>query len=95
MFDGSSIAGTTPLTISATSHWSMKGTIIRTGSTTARATVTFYIPNSPDKVYVQNASMTSKDFTTTNILKITATAAGGGASTGDILGHLWLVNYQQ
>ncbi|WP_166437263.1 SGNH/GDSL hydrolase family protein [Niastella caeni] len=90
-FAGTSISGTTALSITATGSWSMRGTIIRTGTNTLRSTITWNIDG---KVYTNYATLGSLDFTTSNILKITGTAGGGSATTGDINATLWKVIYQ-
>jgi hypothetical protein len=94
-FNGSSIEGTNPLTLTGTTHWSVKGRIIRTSSSTSRSTVTFTIGDGTGQQCTGNASSTSLDFTSGIVLKITATAGGAGASTGDILGHLWTVEFKR
>jgi hypothetical protein len=95
LFNGTSLEGTTPLTLSSNAHWSVKGRLIRTSSSTLRATFTFSIGDGTGQEYTGNASLSSLDFTTTKIIKITGTAGGAGASTGDILGHLWTVEFKR
>lgn len=93
-FGGNSIAGAGLLTISGTGAWSIHGTIIRTGTTTARAYTVMSIDNSTNKIYSTMALLTGLDFTTTNIVKVTGTAGGAGGGTNDITGQMWIVKFE-
>lgn len=95
MLNGSSIEGTSPLTLAGTAHWSVTSRIIRTSSSTARSTTTFSVGDGTGREYTGNATVSSLDFTSGIIIKITGTAGGAGGSTGDILGHLWTVEFKR
>lgn len=95
LFAGNGIAGTGLIAISGTGVWSIKGTIIRTGTSSARVCTIMSIDNSSNKIYSTVAVFGSGlDFTTTNILKITGTAGGAGGGSNDITGKMWKVTYQ-
>jgi calcineurin-like phosphoesterase family protein len=93
-FAGTSFANTGALGTSSTGSFSAVGHIIRTGTTTARAFVTFKVNNvGSDVSYTFENDLTVLDFTTTNILKITGQASGAGAGSNDITGKTWIVTY--
>ena len=94
LFAGNGIAGTGAVTISATGPWTITGTIIRATSTTARVYTTVTIPNATPTVYMSTANLTGIDWTTTNILKIRATAGGAGGGSNDITAQMWKVVFQ-
>ena len=94
LFAGNGIAGTGAVTISSAGVWSIKGMVIRTGSTTARAYVVVTIENSTQQIYSSISNLTGLDFTTTNILKLRATAGGGGGGSNDITAQMWKVTFQ-
>jgi hypothetical protein len=96
VFNGTSIGSTSPLTLAGTTNWVIKGTIIRTSSSTMRSVMTISVDDGTSRnTYINSAVMSSLDFTSTIILKLVATAGGAGASTGDIIGHLWHVDFKQ
>jgi len=88
LFGGTSIGDTGALTVSATGAVAIRGWIIRTGSTTARSSVTISSPTASTALYTNETDLTGLTFTNTNILKTTATAGGAGGGTGDITGKL-------
>jgi hypothetical protein len=94
-FNGSNLLGTGVLTIPGTIHYRINGRIIRTSSTTTRTTLTIHIGDGNGKEFVGNASNSSLDFTSGIVLRLLGTASGAGASTGDILGHLWTVEFKR
>lgn len=95
-FNGTSIGATSPLTLAGTTNWVARGTIIRTSSSTIRSVITISVDDGTTRnTYINSAVMSSIDFTSTIILKLVGTAGGGGASTGDIIGHLWRVDFKQ
>jgi hypothetical protein len=95
IFAGNGISGTGALTISGTGNWSIRGRIIRTGTSTARSCVITTIDNSTNKVYTTTSVLSGLDFTTTNILKVTATAGGAGGGSNDITGQIWEVYFNK
>jgi hypothetical protein len=94
LFAGNGIAGAGAVTITSTGPWSMRGTIIRATSTTARVYTVLTIENSTQQVFSTTANLTGIDWTTTNILKIQATAGGAGGGSNDITAQMWKVVFQ-
>jgi hypothetical protein len=84
-FAGTNIADTGALTMSVTGAWVTTISIIRTGTTTARAIVNMSTPGASTAAYTKYTSLTGLSFTGTNLIKITGTAAGATASDGDIV----------
>jgi hypothetical protein len=91
VFAGTTIGDTGALTVSATGAVVIRGYIIRTGSSTARASVNISSPTASTAVYTAETDLTGLTFTNTNILKTTATAAGAGGGSGDITGKLGVI----
>jgi hypothetical protein len=87
-FGGTLIGNTGALTISATGAWVVKVMVIRTGSTTARASVNVSTPGGSTALYTAETDITGLTFTNTNIIKITGTAGGAGGGSSDITGKL-------
>ncbi len=73
------------LSLSSSSNWQCWVEMVRTASTTGRITVSLQAPGAAVAIYTTEADMTSLDFTTTNVIKITGTRAGAGAASNDIL----------
>lgn len=78
----------------ATTAWRMRGYIIRTSSTTAHVTYELQCPGLATPLFIGYNNLTSLDFTTTNIFKITAQAGGAGGGNDDITAHSWQVLYK-
>jgi hypothetical protein len=95
--NGSTLLGTGVITIASTNHYTITGTIIRTGSTTARYITKIEMSDASgtSKVIVGVSQVTSLDFTAGNTLTLVGTASGAGASTGDIQGYLWTVEFKR
>lgn len=91
LFAGTTIGDTGALTVSATGAVIIKGWIIRTGASTARASVIISSPTTSTAVYTAETDLTSLTFTNTNILKTTATAGGAGGGSSDITGKMGIV----
>src|SRR5882757_8881902 len=92
-FGGTLIFDSGGLTMSLAGDWEMDVLIIRTGTTTARAVVTFNTPGASTAVYTTTTLLTGLTLSGTNILKITGTAAGAGAATNDITAKLGTVSW--
>lgn len=92
-FAGASIGNTGALTVSATGAVIVSGYIIRTGSSTARASVSISSPTASTAVYTSQTDLTGLTFTNTNILKVTGTAGGAGGGSSDITGKLGWVRW--
>jgi hypothetical protein len=92
-FAGTAFAGTGAMTLTGTGAWRAQGSIIRVSSSVYRATVTYYADNTSQKIFTSSANVTSVDFTTSNIFKITGTAAGAGGGSNDITAQMWIVRY--
>ena len=93
-FAGTNIGNTGALTISATGGWEISVIIIRTGSSTARASVSVTTPGASTAVYTTESDLTGLTFTNTNILKITGTAGGAGGGNSDITAKLGTVEWK-
>lgn len=78
----------------AFSKWRLKGYIIRTSSSTAHVTYELHAPGLATTVFLNYNNLTSLDFTTTNIFKISGQAGGAGGGTSDITAHSWQVTYK-
>jgi len=91
LFAGTTIGDTGALTVSATGAVVVRGYIIRTGSTTARASVNISSPTASTAVYTKETDLTGLTFTNTNILKVTGTAGGAGGGSNDITGKLGMI----
>jgi hypothetical protein len=83
-YAGQVIGNTGVLTISATGAWVSNISIIRTGTTTARAILNISTPGASTAFYTNYASLTGLTFTGTNIVKITGTAGGATGGSNDI-----------
>jgi len=88
LFAGTMIGDTGALTVSATGAVVVRGYIIRTGSSTARASVNISSPTASTAVYTKETDLTGLTFTNTNIIKVTGTAGGAGGGSDDITGKL-------
>ena len=92
-FAGTEIANTGGISISGTGYLKISGEIIRTTSTTARAS--FKVEgNGLTTDYVNEFDLTGLDFTTTNVFKVTGTAGGGGGGSNDITAKLGKLTFQ-
>jgi hypothetical protein len=87
-FAGTNIFDSGALTISAAGDWIIDMEVQRTTSTTAAATVTFNAANTTVTIPVKYTALTGLDWTTTNIFKVTGTAAGGTGGSNDITAHV-------
>lgn len=86
-FAGTNIFDSGALTMSAAGDWEIIMEVQRTSSTAAAATVTFTCANTTVTLPVKYTALTGLDWTTTNIFKVTGTAAGGGGGSNDITAH--------
>lgn len=92
-FAGTEIANTGGISISATGYLRIVGEIIRTTSTTARAS--FKVEgNGLATDYVNEFDLTSLDFTTGNVFKVTGTAGGASGGSNDITAKLGKLTFQ-
>jgi hypothetical protein len=83
-FAGSVIGNTGALTVSATGALVIEGWLVRTSSTTVRATVNISSPTTSTAVYTAQTDLTSLTLSGTNILKVTGQAGGAGGGSSDI-----------
>lgn len=67
---------------------------MRASSSTAHVSYELQCPGLATPVFIGYSNLTSLDFTTTNVFKISAQAAGGGASNSDITAHSWQLLYK-
>lgn len=94
-FAGNTTLNTGAINISsANTGWRLKGYIIRTSSTTAHVTYELHAPGLATPVFVGYNNLTSLDFTSGNILKVSAQAGGAGGGSSDITAHSWQVTYR-
>lgn len=92
-FAGTEVANTGGISISGTGYLRIAGEIIRTTSTTARAS--FKVEgNGLTTDYVNEFDLTSLDFTTTNVFKVTGTAGGGSGGSNDITAKSGKLTFQ-
>lgn len=87
-FAGTNIFAASSLTVSANANFDVAVKIIRTGSTTARATCTVTIDGVSLATPIVETDLTGLTFTNTNILKITGTSSGTGSATNDIVAKM-------
>ncbi len=83
-FAGTAIASTGALTVSSTGALIVSGWVIRTTSTTARASVNISSPTASTAIYTAQTDLTGLTLSGTNILKITGQAGGAGGGSSDI-----------
>lgn len=83
-FAGNVFGNTGALTVSSTGAWSATGYVQRLTSTTAFASVSVTTPGATTATYTANIDLTSMDFTSGNIFKVTGQAGGAGGGNGDI-----------
>lgn len=93
-FGGTLIGDTGLLTVSSlTADWSAEVFIIRTGTTTVRADVKIFTPGTGTASYTNETDMTGLTLSSTNILKITGTAAGASGGSSDITAKLGTISF--
>lgn len=78
----------------ANTAWKLTGYIMRTSSTTAHVTYELECPGLATDKFLGYSNLTGLDFTTTNVLKITAQAGGAGGGTADVTAHSWQLLYK-
>lgn len=94
-FGGNVTLNTGAVSVStAFTKWKLTGYVMRTSSSTAHVTYELQCPGLATTVFLGYSNLTSLDFTTTNVFKISAQAAGGGASNSDITAHSWQLLYK-
>lgn len=87
-FAGTVIFTSGAITVSSTGNFDINVSIIRTGSTTARAVVNATVDGVSLTSPITETDLTGLTFTNTNILKITGTSSGTGSATNDIVAKL-------
>jgi hypothetical protein len=92
-FGGTVIGNTGALAVNASGAIVVSGWIIRTGASTARASVNISSPTAGTSLYTSETDLTGLTFTNTNILKITGTAGGVSGGTGDITAKLGTISW--
>jgi hypothetical protein len=94
-FAGNVTLNTGAIVIStAFTKWRLRGYIIRTSSSTAHVTYELQSPGLATPLFISYNNLTSLDFTTTNVFKISAQAGGAGGGTDDITAHSWQILYK-
>lgn len=92
-FAGTLIYDSTAISVLAASDLQIEVIIVRTGSSTAIATVKIIAPSALISVPIKITSLTGLNFATTNILKITG-QSGAGAAANDVLAKIGLVYWK-
>lgn len=93
-FAGTDIANTGALTVNTTGTVNVEGWIIRTGSTTARSSVTISSPTTSTALYTSQNDLTGLTFSgVTNLLKLTGQSEGAGGGSGDITAKLGTITF--
>lgn len=92
-FGGTLIFDSGALTLTLSSAWDICVLIIRTGTTTTRAVTSMTTQGAALSAYTNEVDVTGLTLSSTNILKLTGTAAATGAATNDILGKLGCIKW--
>ena len=92
-FGGTSIENTGALTVNTTGAATADVTVIRTGSSTARAIVSVNTPGATVMNHITETDLTGRDFSGNNILKLTAQAGGISGGSNDITGKFGTINF--
>ena len=92
-FGGTAIFDSGALTLSLSSAWTVYVTIIRVSSTVVRYMVSLTTQGAALSAYTAVGELTGLTLANTNILKITGTAAGVGASSNDIVAKLSSISW--
>lgn len=92
-FAGTLIYDSTAISVLAASDLQIEVVIVRTGSSTAIATVKIIAPSALISAPIKITSLTGLNFATTNILKITG-QAGAGAAANDVLAKIGLLYWK-
>lgn len=94
MLDGTVIYDSTAMTPSATGSWALDVKCNRVSSTVARCIVGADIHGTASYTHANYTSVTVANWTSTRILKLRLTAAGGGAASNDIVARLGRVRFE-
>lgn len=92
-FAGTTILDTGALSISAASSWHIEVFMIRTSSSTARASCRLQTSSAALASYCQETDLTGLSFAGSNDLVVTGQAAGVGAATNDIVAKLGCIEW--
>lgn len=90
-FAGTEIADTSGASFTANDSWSVRGFLVKTGTTTARASITIVAPSATLELFTFETDLTGLDFTVSNIFKITGTNGVGTAN--EVLVKIGYVEY--
>jgi hypothetical protein len=92
-FGGTAIFDTGALTLSLSSAWTAYVTIIRVSATVIRYMISMTTEGAALAAYTAVGELTGLTLSSTNVLKVTGTAAGVGAASDDVLIKLGTVSY--
>lgn len=90
-FGGTAIFDSGALTLTLSATWDIYVSIIRVSATVVRCSVSMTTEGAALAAYTQYTEITGMTLSSTNILKITGTAAGTGAATNDVVAKLGAV----
>lgn len=93
-FAGNEIGSSGTITLGTVGSFRISGEIIRTGTTTGRASFSLDVGAGTTYSDAYELDLTGLDWTTGNILKLTGQAGGAGGGSNDITGKLWVITYQ-
>lgn len=80
--------------VTGATAYKITGKVTRTSSTTAHVTYHMKALGLATDEFLSYNNLTSLDFTSTNVFKITAQAGGAGGGNGDITAHSWEILYK-
>ncbi len=90
-FGGTAFFDSGALSITSNASWDIYCTITRVSSTVVRYALSMTVQNAPLAAYTASGELTGLTLSSTNIFKLTGTAAGVGAATNDIVGKTGFV----
>ncbi len=92
-FGGNNIFDSGALSISLSADWDVEVLVIRSSSGKVRTSVKLNTTGASSTVYANVQETSSINFGTSNILKITGTAAGIGAASNDIVAQIGTIDW--
>lgn len=87
-FGGTAFFDSGALAISANASWVVGATLTRVSATVVRYALEMTLQNAPLAAYTVSGELTGLTLSSTNVFKLTGTAAGVGAATNDIVGKM-------
>lgn len=87
-FGGTAFFDSGALAISANASWVVRAVLTRVSATVVRYALKLALQNAPLAAYTASGEITGLTLSSSNIFKLTGTAAGAGAATNDIVGKM-------